>query len=282
MGDDLRLRSGSSVPISAGPSRQGPGPAERLVRFEFEETHMASPFKIVLYSTDAATARRASRAAFDRIAALNTILSDYDPESELSRLSQSAGKGPVPVSADLFDVLGRSRAMYERSDGAFDVTIAPVGRLWRRARRDRKLPDPALLAEARQAGRLGQDGARPGGPDRPAQEAGDEARRRRDRQGLRRAGGARRAEARRGSAGPWWAGRATSSSATRRPARQGWTIAIAPLEPGKPATAPPTLLLANAAVSTAGDAERFVRSTATATRTSSIPRPARRWRTGRA
>ena len=39
--------------------------------------------------------------------------------------------------------------MYERSGGAFDVTIAPVGRLWRRARRERKLPDPAKLAEAR-------------------------------------------------------------------------------------------------------------------------------------
>ena len=59
-------------PILAGASpEQGPAPEERLVRFEFEETHMASPFKIVLYSTDPATARRASRAAFDRIAALN-------------------------------------------------------------------------------------------------------------------------------------------------------------------------------------------------------------------
>ena len=40
--------------------------------------------------------------------------------------------------------------MSERSGGAFDVTIAPVGRLWRRARRDGKLPDPARIAELRQ------------------------------------------------------------------------------------------------------------------------------------
>ena len=137
-------------PIIAGAGpQQGLAPEKPLVRFEFEESHMASPFKIVLYSTSPATARRASRAAFDRIAELNSILSDYDPESELSRLSQSAGKQPVPVSADLFDVLDRSRTMYERSEGAFDVTIAPVGRLWRRARRERKLPDPLKLAEAR-------------------------------------------------------------------------------------------------------------------------------------
>ncbi len=122
---------------------------EKLSRFEFEETHMASPFKIVLYSTDAAAARRASRAAYDRIANLNRVLSDYDPDSELSRLAQSAGGPPVPVSADLFEVLERSKEMYDRSGGAFDVTIAPVGRLWRRARRDRKLPDNDRLAAAR-------------------------------------------------------------------------------------------------------------------------------------
>src|SRR5262249_39813715 len=92
---------------SSGSSGCGPdsGPGGRLMRFEFEETHMASPFHIVLYSTDAAAARRASRAAYDRIRALNAILSDYDPESELSKLSQAAGGPPVRVSGELFEVL---------------------------------------------------------------------------------------------------------------------------------------------------------------------------------
>ena len=61
-----------------------------------------------------------------------------------------------------------------------------------------------------------------------------------------------------GSAAHSSAERAISSSATHRPDKEGWTIAIAPLEPGKPGAALPPLLLANAAVSTAGDAERFV------------------------
>ncbi len=137
-------------PVLFGPGAQeGQKPPGGLSRFEFQETHMASTFKIVLYSTDEATARRASRAAYERIAALNAVLSDYDPESELSRLSRSAGGPASRVSADLFEVLDASKRIFERSDGAFDVTIAPVGRLWRRARRDHKLPDPLKLAEAR-------------------------------------------------------------------------------------------------------------------------------------
>jgi FAD:protein FMN transferase len=235
---------------------EDPGPGGRLVRFEFEETHMASPFHLVLYSTDAAAARRASRAAFDRIEALNKVLSDYDPESELSRLSLSAGQGPVHVSNDLFIVLTRSKRIYDKSGGMFDVTIAPVGRLWRRARRDHKLPDPRLIAEARQL--VGSDkmvldpAARtvnllmPGmkldvggiAKGYAAQAALD----------VLNSMGIRRALV--GGAGDIVVG-------DPPPDADGWKVAIAPVDP-KQAYRPPTLLLKNAAVSTAGDAERFV------------------------
>jgi thiamine biosynthesis lipoprotein len=130
--------------VAAFGAEPGPG----LARFEFDETHMGSSFHIVLYSTDEATARRASLAAFARVAELDATLSDYKPESELMRLCREAGGPPVPVSADLFRVLDASKRMSERSGGAFDVTVAPVVRLWRRARRERKLPDADLLSKA--------------------------------------------------------------------------------------------------------------------------------------
>jgi len=45
-------------------------------------------------------------------------------------------------------VLAASRKLAEETDGAFDVTLGPVIRLWRQARRDQRLPDPAALREA--------------------------------------------------------------------------------------------------------------------------------------
>jgi thiamine biosynthesis lipoprotein len=238
---------------NAEPRREAPG---RLSRFEFEETHMASPFKIVLYSTDDDSARRASRAAFDRIAALNAILSDYDPESELSRLAPAAGAGPVRVSADLFEVLRLSKEIYDQSAGAFDVTIAPVGRLWRRARRDRKLPDPARLAAARAL--VGSDKMvlEPRARTVELKKAGMKL----DVGGIAKGYAAQAAldvlkkqgitRALVGGAGDIVAGDAP-------PNAPGWKIAIAPLEPEKKRPAR-VLSLTNAAVSTAGDAERFV------------------------
>ena len=138
-----------------------------LARFEFERVEMAVPVKVVFYAPDKAAASTAASAAFDEIHRLNAILSDYDPQSELRRLCRTAGRAtavpeettsgadPTPsravaVSDDLWNVLQASQRMARLSDGAFDVTVGPVVKLWRRARRRHRLPTEQRLAEARE------------------------------------------------------------------------------------------------------------------------------------
>ena len=123
-----------------------------LERYSKSEIHMAVDFEIVVYAADPAAAERAFAAGFRRVAELNRKLSDYDAESELSRLSASAGSGnAVRVSDDLFAVLNASQQLSARSDGAFDITCGPLTKLWRRARRQKELPSPERIAEARAA-----------------------------------------------------------------------------------------------------------------------------------
>ncbi len=113
---------------------------------------MGVPFRIVLYAPDEVPARRAADAAFARIAALNSVLSDYDYDSELSQLSRTSGSGQmIKVSDDLWHVLKRSQDFAEQSGGAFDVTVGPAVNLWRKARREKKFPDESRLAAARLA-----------------------------------------------------------------------------------------------------------------------------------
>jgi thiamine biosynthesis lipoprotein len=131
-----------SVPEGAPP----PG------RYEFHQTEMGVPFRIVLYAASTNTAEGAAAAAFKRIKQLNDMMTDYDSDSELSRLSQTSGQDQaVPVSPDLWAVLARAQELAQNSHGAFDVTVGPYVNLWRFARREGKLPDPARLAKARQA-----------------------------------------------------------------------------------------------------------------------------------
>jgi thiamine biosynthesis lipoprotein len=111
---------------------------------------MGLPFRIVLFASSATIASNAAEAAFSRIHQLNDILSDYDSDSELSHLSQSSGQNrEVKVSEDLWRVLSRSQAISARSEGAFDITVGPLVNLWRKARREKQLPPPESLAEAR-------------------------------------------------------------------------------------------------------------------------------------
>jgi thiamine biosynthesis lipoprotein len=58
---------------------------------------------------------------------------------------------PVKVSDDLWRVLEQSQIAAERSDGAFDITVGPFVKLWRRSRDMGELPTPERLAEAKKS-----------------------------------------------------------------------------------------------------------------------------------
>jgi len=109
---------------------------------------MGTLVRIQLYAADAERAKAGFHAAFERIAQVDAALSDYRTDSEASRLCASAIGKPVSIGPDLFAVLTAALQMAEETGGAFDVTIGPVTLLWRQARRERRLPQPATLREA--------------------------------------------------------------------------------------------------------------------------------------
>lgn len=109
-----------------------------------------TPIRVLFYSSNTTDASQAQKAVLNSIDKLENIFTDYGSESELRRLcANSDGKTPIQVSKPLFRVLASAKQVSENSDGAFDVTIGPVVKLWRRAIRKQELPDPELLAEAR-------------------------------------------------------------------------------------------------------------------------------------
>lgn len=119
-------------------------------RFEFARICMGVKTRVVLYAPDTARAERAAAAAFDEIARLDASFSDFRPDSELSRLSGLAGQASMHVSPELYDVLRTAQRISDASDGAFDVTVGPGTKAWRRARRQGELPTEAELMRVRE------------------------------------------------------------------------------------------------------------------------------------
>lgn len=72
----------------------------------------------------------AVEAAFEEIARLESILSDWIPTSELSRLNRRRQGETVRCSPDLFDFLTKAARLSEQTGGAFDITVGPLIRAW--------------------------------------------------------------------------------------------------------------------------------------------------------
>lgn len=104
--------------------------------------------RIVVYAPSESVAESACRAAYKRIADLDSIMSDYRKNSELNRLSDAAGTKPMKISMDLMTVLVRSKEIGAQTGGLFDVTAAPVIKLWREARKSQKMPEPMEIKSA--------------------------------------------------------------------------------------------------------------------------------------
>lgn len=111
---------------------------------------MGVPWTITAHATDTVIATVAVRSSLDEVERLERVLSDYDPASELSRLS-AAAPGCREVGDDLWRVLESSERFRKCSNGAFDPTVGPLTALWRQSRRSGRLPDPDKLSAALEA-----------------------------------------------------------------------------------------------------------------------------------
>ena len=226
-----------------------------LQQYEFNQPHMGTLFTVTFYATDEALARSAADAAFAKVAELDRVMTDYDPESELMRLGRSSVGEPVAVSGELFEVLSESQRLAKLSDGAFDVTIGPVVRLWRRARRTETLPTPEQLAVARAS--VGWEKLKLDARHKTVTLLA--ANMQLDLGGIAKGYAADQALAVLRSYGINRALVAASGDVAAGdppPGQRGWRVTIG--SPANSGLTPNQLHLANAAVSTSGDSEQFV------------------------
>jgi len=129
-----------------------PQAPETLRRYGFSSPGMGTIFNITLYTSENryAEAEAAVLTAFDRIKALNAIFSDYEPNSEINRLTASTPKA-WPGSTDLLALTTRALELAQTTEGAFDPTLGQLSRLWRSSRQRQKHPPPERLQKARAA-----------------------------------------------------------------------------------------------------------------------------------
>jgi thiamine biosynthesis lipoprotein len=106
---------------------------------------MGTFFEIQVYGVDRSAATRAIDAAFDEIERVEALLSEWRETSEISAVNREAGRRPVRVGPELYEVIERSLELRERTGGAFDITFAACGRLW--SFPESRVPEPEEIED---------------------------------------------------------------------------------------------------------------------------------------
>jgi thiamine biosynthesis lipoprotein len=104
---------------------------------------MGTVYEIAAYDERPERASQAIDKAFAEIVRLDGVMSNYKPESDLSRLNRDAHFHAEKVPVDLYRVIEESVKYSKLSGGKFDITVAPLVDLWKAALRGERVPPQA-------------------------------------------------------------------------------------------------------------------------------------------
>jgi FAD:protein FMN transferase len=110
---------------------------------------MATRFEIVLHGQNPASLRAAAEEALDEIERVENQLSLYRASSEVACLNREAHLQPIRVTPALLRLLEQARELSQLTQGAFDITIAPLVRAWGFTHNAGAMPDAADVETAR-------------------------------------------------------------------------------------------------------------------------------------
>lgn len=115
---------------------------------QIDRAAMACEFQILLNAGQHPGATEAALDAMDLIEGLESQLSWFRDTSELTRINRTAAASPVIVERRLFHLLFEAITLSEQTGGAFDITAAPLWKLWGFHRRERRMPTEADILQA--------------------------------------------------------------------------------------------------------------------------------------
>lgn len=123
---------------------QRPGPEPHVHEFLIFNTYA----RLTFWGAEDAAKAAAGEIAGE-LKTLEKVINTYDPESEISRLNETAHLEPVPCSERLWGIIDASRQAHELTAGAFDISVGPLMKLWGFYGKRQAMPSEQEIAEAR-------------------------------------------------------------------------------------------------------------------------------------
>lgn len=108
--------------------------------YEEERLCMGSTFKIAVLHEDENFALKVIDSAYKEIKRIEKLISSWDKNSETSKINNNAGIKSVVVSSELFKLIKRSKKISFITEGAFDISFASMNNIWKFNRQSMEMP----------------------------------------------------------------------------------------------------------------------------------------------
>ena len=127
-------------------------PAPKWLKSTEFESLMGTVVKIdVCYdSSQKDQLKEAMKAVWARLEDINVRMNVFNEKSDVTKINQSYPH-PIQIPADTYDVLEKSRRFTEMTSGAFDITMWPLYRLWKKGEETNNLPSQEEIHKAKEA-----------------------------------------------------------------------------------------------------------------------------------
>lgn len=120
--------------------------AQQIYKKEF--MLMGCDFGVTIVEKDSVLAEKYITLARNEMARIEKVISSWDPNSETSKINNNAGKNPVVVSEELYQLIDRSVRISKLTDGAFDISFASIDKLWKFDGSMREKPSEESIKES--------------------------------------------------------------------------------------------------------------------------------------
>jgi FAD:protein FMN transferase len=115
----------AALALAAQPAKQ-----PELLRVEGSADAMGTGYSIIAYGEDRGRLESIVSEGLEEAHRLDDMLSNYKPDSEWSMVNRQAGDGPVHISPELFQLLAACIEYSKESEGAFDISVGPLMKVW--------------------------------------------------------------------------------------------------------------------------------------------------------
>lgn len=109
---------------------------------------MGSRFDITIVAADSTSAEKNINLVIDEIIRIEELISEWKPSSQVSEVNKNAGIKPVKVNKELFDLTKHALSFSEITNGAFDISIAAMDKIWKFDGSMEELPSQNTLLKA--------------------------------------------------------------------------------------------------------------------------------------